>query len=307
MGEKELSLGDIVQLAYILSVYPSLSETFIAREITQLLQMGYKISICRIKPIENKKNNHLSHLNLTISPYLLNPAMWFLGAYWAWRARRNALKIAWQSYSNSGGCFTDRLKLLVIFLTVLGMAYYLHEYKISHIRANFLHTEAISAYWLSILLDVPYSITVHTRMIYFPKQLMQEVLENTAFCSGISIDALEFIQKFTRRTIDAYLIRNGVLLAEYPAVINVRNSGIPLIIAVGRLVRKKGFDTLIQACALLKREGVQFMCHIIGSGGEYKLLEKLVIENGLQQNIRFLGALSFQDIVNKRNRFIGTS
>jgi glycosyltransferase involved in cell wall biosynthesis len=179
------------------------------------------------------------------------------------------------------------------------MAYYLQGHRILHIRAHFLHTEAVSAYWLSLLLDIPYSLTVHTRMIYFPRLLIQEVLEHAAFCVGISTDVIEFVHEFNRKVTDTYLIRNGILLDEFPTFIKIRNSGIPLIIGVGRLIRKKGFDTLIQACVLLKKEGVQFVCHIVGSGGEYKLLKKLVIENGMQQQIRFLGALSYQDVLNQ--------
>jgi glycosyltransferase involved in cell wall biosynthesis len=40
----------------------------------------------------------------------------------------------------------------------------------------------------------------------------------------------------------------------------------PRIIAVGRLIEKKGFEDLIDACALLAQQGRQFQAEIIGAG-----------------------------------------
>ena len=40
----------------------------------------------------------------------------------------------------------------------------------------------------------------------------------------------------------------------------------PLILSVGRLREKKGFATLIRACALLRDRGVLFRCEIVGYG-----------------------------------------
>lgn len=38
------------------------------------------------------------------------------------------------------------------------------------------------------------------------------------------------------------------------------------ILAVGRVVEKKGFDVLIDACAILRERGVRFRCRIVGDG-----------------------------------------
>ena len=41
-----------------------------------------------------------------------------------------------------------------------------------------------------------------------------------------------------------------------------------IILAVGRFVQKKGFDHLIEACAVLKRDGIRFHCIIVGERGD---------------------------------------
>jgi len=40
-----------------------------------------------------------------------------------------------------------------------------------------------------------------------------------------------------------------------------------MLLAVGRLVEKKGFDRLVNACALLRDRGVRFACRIVGEDG----------------------------------------
>ncbi|HEU0174191.1 MAG TPA: glycosyltransferase family 4 protein, partial [Blastocatellia bacterium] len=41
----------------------------------------------------------------------------------------------------------------------------------------------------------------------------------------------------------------------------------PMLLSVGRLVEKKGFPVLIEACRMLKDRGYRFRCHIIGAPG----------------------------------------
>lgn len=65
----------------------------------------------------------------------------------------------------------------------------------------------------------------------------------------------------------------------------------PLICAVGRLAKEKGFDRLIKVCATLIREGYGFSLIIIGRGPEKRRLQKLVNAYKLEQYIHFTGYL----------------
>ncbi|HNB53710.1 MAG TPA: glycosyltransferase family 4 protein, partial [Anaerolineales bacterium] len=62
-----------------------------------------------------------------------------------------------------------------------------------------------------------------------------------------------------------------------------------LILSVGRLVEKKGFDVLIEACALLAARGVAFQCEIIGKGEHQAKLQKLIDARGLHTQVRLVG------------------
>ncbi|MFQ5628509.1 MAG: glycosyltransferase family 4 protein, partial [bacterium] len=70
----------------------------------------------------------------------------------------------------------------------------------------------------------------------------------------------------------------------------------PLLLAVGRLVEKKGFPYLIEACKQLREQGIQFRCEIAGDGPMHAQLEKQVWQSGLDDAIVLHGALPPEEI-----------
>jgi colanic acid/amylovoran biosynthesis glycosyltransferase len=63
-----------------------------------------------------------------------------------------------------------------------------------------------------------------------------------------------------------------------------------LIIAVGRLIAKKGFANLIRACGLLADAGKSFRCEIFGEGPLASELCGRIEEFGLQERVQLFGA-----------------
>jgi len=61
------------------------------------------------------------------------------------------------------------------------------------------------------------------------------------------------------------------------------------IVFVGRLVKAKGVDTLLQAIACLKANSIDASVTIIGDGSERENLEALSSELGVRRQVRFLG------------------
>jgi glycosyltransferase involved in cell wall biosynthesis len=67
-----------------------------------------------------------------------------------------------------------------------------------------------------------------------------------------------------------------------------RQQGINLV-AVGRLTRQKGFDRLLEACALLKEAGYAFHLRILGEGPERQKLEQLIARKDLAGSVQLMG------------------
>jgi glycosyltransferase involved in cell wall biosynthesis len=64
---------------------------------------------------------------------------------------------------------------------------------------------------------------------------------------------------------------------------------IPIIIAIGRLVRQKGFSFLIKAIHLIISKGQSCRLVILGKGGEKEELKSLAIKLGIDDKVEFLG------------------
>jgi glycosyltransferase involved in cell wall biosynthesis len=83
-------------------------------------------------------------------------------------------------------------------------------------------------------------------------------------------------------------IYNGLDLTEFGRA--DFSSTPPLIIAVGRLIPKKGFGDLVRTCALLAERGKSFRCEIIGAGPLENELRRQIDELHLQKNVVLAGA-----------------
>ncbi len=75
--------------------------------------------------------------------------------------------------------------------------------------------------------------------------------------------------------------------------------GAPMIVAVGRLVWKKGFDYLLAALARLKREGIAVKAQIIGDGDLYSRLRFSIEDLGLQPEVELVGPLTPRQVLER--------
>jgi glycosyltransferase involved in cell wall biosynthesis len=66
-------------------------------------------------------------------------------------------------------------------------------------------------------------------------------------------------------------------------------NAVPQLITVCRLVPAKGLDTLLQACAELKRRGQPFVLHIIGDGDSRPELEQMAVDLNIYDETIFYG------------------
>ncbi len=63
----------------------------------------------------------------------------------------------------------------------------------------------------------------------------------------------------------------------------------PSLLSIGRLHPQKGFDIAVEAAALLKKQGLNFVWYIIGEGAERTALEQAITKNGLEKYVVLLG------------------
>ena len=75
------------------------------------------------------------------------------------------------------------------------------------------------------------------------------------------------------------------------------DSSCKIILSVGRLSRRKGFDNTIKALGeIYKKENVNFCYILIGVGEDRDYLENIALESGVYEQVRFLGHVSVEDL-----------
>src|SRR5207247_9085028 len=108
--------------------------------------------------------------------------------------------------------------------------------------------------------SIAFRCTAHANDIYLPRQfeIGLDKLVDTARAIVTETDyAARFLrERFSHRADRVHRIYNGLDLSEFTRA--DFSSSPPLIIAVGRLIPKKGFNHLIRACALLAERGKSF-------------------------------------------------
>jgi colanic acid/amylovoran biosynthesis glycosyltransferase len=61
------------------------------------------------------------------------------------------------------------------------------------------------------------------------------------------------------------------------------------LLCIANLVSKKGYETSIRACSILKNRGIDFCFHVIGDGPLRSRLEVLIEKFGLANNVKLHG------------------
>jgi glycosyltransferase involved in cell wall biosynthesis len=162
---------------------------------------------------------------------------------------------------------------------------------IRHLHAHFAGMAARTAFWINQFFEIPYSFTAHANDIFAPRDFvvsLSKLLSNAAAIVTVSDYAAEFLRnRFPETAAKVHRIYNGVDLSRFHPV--DFGSGIPAIVSIGRLIEKKGFADLIDACRLLKPRGRDFVCEIIGEGPLETALRSQIARDGLESCVKLVG------------------
>ena len=140
-----------------------------------------------------------------------------------------------------------------------------------HIHAAFAHTPASIAYYAHLLTGVPFSFATHAKDLYCsnPRNLARRAraAELVLVCSASAAEALRSRAGPRARVV---LVHHGVDLERFTPRSSPSDHDLPrsalAVLAVGRLVVKKGYPVLLEAIAEAGNAGCSVRCEIIGQG-----------------------------------------
>jgi glycosyltransferase involved in cell wall biosynthesis len=169
------------------------------------------------------------------------------------------------------------------------------EEPVDLIHAQWIHSAGTVAMYGAWLLDVPFSFTGHAVDLFRDRAALRDKIRRADFIVCISEFHREFYRKNGARDEQLHVVYCGIDTDAFSYRHSDRDARRPRILSVGRLVEKKGFHVLIDACRSLLDRGVDFECVIAGDGPwEARLREQLARLN-LQGHVTITGKPLLQE------------
>lgn len=172
-----------------------------------------------------------------------------------------------------------------------------------HLHAAFAHGPASVAHFVHLLTGLPFSFSAHAKDIYVSApDLLARKIAAASFvltCSASARDALTPLAGVDGAKV--VLAHHGVdtsrFIAPSPSSPPAGDDATLRVLAVGRLVAKKGYPVLVRALRTLSDEGRRVQCTIVGAGSDRDELEALVEELGLRATVTFVGSQTHHEVV----------
>ncbi len=288
------------RIAYLLKKFPRLSETFVLNEILEQERRGTQVHVfSRRTPDDEPRHAELARLKAEIEQV----------------PRKHALNPWEELFASPDGAATTLAAIREILadnevwqhprLTeLLGEALFLlrrsRELEIEHVHVHFATDSAITAMLLSRLGGPGYSVTMHAKDIYrtaIRPELLQRIVGDSRFTVTVCDANVCYLNDMLNEAARTKLRRlyNGIELESFEVPPSQQRSA-NRVLAVGRLVEKKGFDVLLDALALLRDREIPFEATILGDGDSRSALLAQLEELDLTDKVELPGALPLEEI-----------
>jgi len=174
--------------------------------------------------------------------------------------------------------------------------------KIDHLHAHFAHDPALIAYLVNCMTGISFSFTAHARDLYqVPEKVLTDRIRQASAVITCCRANLEYLNQIAPSQQSKFsLVYHGVNLKDFQPVSDPSASPVPkypLILSVGRLVEKKGFQDLLQALLIVKESGEPFQCDIYGDGPLCQPLKDWIEEHGLADEVSLMGDCTQQELI----------
>jgi colanic acid/amylovoran biosynthesis glycosyltransferase len=286
-----------MKVAYLLRVFPTVSETFILNEILEIKKLGCGVRIfSQLRPRDPCPHSRAKQMagEVEYLPplegvtrarsvlwhvlfFVLHPRSYIDAALFALHHREHGN--------------------LWAFRVAVCYAMELSRFRPDVIHTHFASGNAVLTMFVAKLLGIPYTITIHGWHDLYcapPDNLAEVIRESAKTVTVCEFNREHLLARYVVERDKVVVIRCGIPLEQFPLRKGAGNGDV--IVSVGRLHAHKAHDVLIRACDILRGKGVRFRCVIVGDGELRGDLERLVVELGLTGVVEFAGALSSEQV-----------
>ncbi len=287
-----------MRVTYLINQYPKVSHTFIRREVLALERLGFSVQRIAIRGWnDNQIDSEDINEHIKTQYVLKNGAIPLLMAALKMLFKQpcafaTALKLAIKMSFKA-----DRSLIyhLIYLLEACQAAMWSSQFKAEHIHAHFGTNPSEVAMLMGVLLDVPYSFTVHGPEEFDRPQFlkMAEKINRSKFTVAISSFGKSQLQRWVAfsQWSKIKIVHCG-LESSFYKVDSVALPSKPKLVCVGRLCEQKGQLLLIEAAKKLADNQIDFELVLAGDGEMRQEVEALIALYALQNRITITGWIS---------------
>lgn len=292
-----------LRVAYVMSRFPKLSETFVLYEMLAVARSGVEVELFPLL----RQREHVAHPEAEelaarahylpfLSTAILRSNLWFLRhrprAYL--RALRDALAGTARSANFLAGA-------LGIFPKVAHAARTMESLGVAHVHCHFANHPALAGFLVHRLTGIPYSFTAHGSDLHVDRTMLARKVREAAFVVAISDYNRDLILEECGAQVApaVRVVHCGVDTAVFSPPAERRSTGALRIVCVGTLHEVKGQTYLVEAVAALARTGIRVECELVGDGPDRKRLERRIAELSLEGTVRLAGSLPRPEVVRR--------
>ncbi len=280
-------------VAYIMSRFPNLTETFVVYEIVSLEQQGVQVEVFPLlrTPQDIVQPEAQSIVARAHYQPFLSPKIIAANLRLFWRSPGTYCKTLWEVLRGTWGSANFFVGAIGIFPKSVCFAQEMELRGVTHVHAHFANHPTVAALIIHRLIDIPFSFTTHGHDLHVERRMLAHKVAASSFAVTISdYNKQLMLEECDNRYADKiHVIHCGTDLQAFVPQDPPQRDPRFSIICTGSLLEVKGHQYLIEACAELKKRGLNPLVHLVGKGPLLGELQRQVDNLHLQENFCFHG------------------
>ncbi len=297
--ESPLAVKSGPRVAYLLLWFPEPTQTFILDEVNTLQRLGLDLQVYtfygprppgRIAGMEPVLAP-VHHLGLASFGTLILQVLRLCRDHrsLARRVLAETLVRGWRDLETAGEAFWSTL-------AGVHLAPIFTQLNVDHLHAPWANGPATGAWVASRLSGIPFSFCAHAHDIFPPDGALAEKIRAASFIRVASAANRNYLQAVEPdAAVKIKALHCGMPLSAAPAPRPAWQPPYQLL-GLGRLIPKKGFPILLQACRELAAHGLDFHLTLAGDGPQRRELGEMVQEYGLSGRVHFPGFVPHRQV-----------